>query len=67
MAEEKLHELQAMEIELARDGRTQRWLSFEIRVSEQDLSRKLNGSLEWKEQELVKIEEVLNCVITRNL
>ena len=63
--EKLLHKLQAAQIESARDGRTQRWLSFEIRVSEQDLSRKLNGSIEWKEKELLKIEEVLSCKIIR--
>lgn len=44
----------------ALDGRTQRWLSFEIRMPEQELSKKMNGVLQFTEDDLKKIEERLN-------
>lgn len=48
------------QIKTALDGRTQRWLSFEVRIPEQELSKKMNGSLEFTEDELKSIEERLN-------
>lgn len=44
----------------ALDGRTQRWLSFEIRMPEQELSKKMNGVLLFTEDDLKKIEDRLN-------
>lgn len=44
----------------ALDGRTQRWLSFEVRIPEPDLSKKMKGTLEFTQEELKKIEERLN-------
>lgn len=44
----------------ALDGRTQRWLSFEIRMPEQELSKKMNGYLRFTEDDLKKIEDRLN-------
>ena len=44
----------------ALDGRTQRWLSFEIRMPEQELSKKMNGVLLFTDEDLKKIEERLN-------
>jgi hypothetical protein len=44
----------------ALDGRTQRWLSFEIRMPEQELSKKMNGVLLFTEEDLKKIEDRLN-------
>lgn len=60
LKEKFLHEKIAEQITKALDGRTKRWLSFEIRVVEQDLSRKFKGTSEWKDEELEKIESVLN-------
>ena len=61
MVKEKLlHEKIAEQIIVALDGRTKRWLSFEIRVAEQDISRKFKGVNLWKEEELEKIEVLLN-------
>lgn len=67
MVKEKkpLHEKIAEQITAALDGRTKRWLSFEIRVAEQDISRKLKGTMEWKDEELKAIEERLNCKISK--
>ena len=51
------------QIKVALDGRTQRWLSFEVRIAEQELSKKMNGSLDFSDDELIKIEERLNFKI----
>ena len=48
------------QIKAALDGRPQRWLSFEVKIAEQDLSKKMNGHLEFTEEELKNIEERLN-------
>ena len=53
------------QIKKALDGRTQRWLSFEVRIPEPDLSKKFNGTMEWKDEELKAIEERLNCTILK--
>ena len=66
MVKEKLlHEKIAEQIITALDGRTKRWLSFEIRVAEQDLSRKFKGTNDWKEEEIEKIETLLNFKISK--
>lgn len=44
----------------ALDGRTQRWLSFEVRIPEQELSKKMNFVLDFTSEDLEKIEERLN-------
>jgi len=49
----------------ALDGRTQRWLSFEVRIAEQELSKKMNGRVEFTEAELQAIEERLNFKISK--
>ncbi len=48
------------QIKTALDGRTQRWLSFEVRIAEQELSKKMNGALDFSEDELKSIEERLS-------
>lgn len=53
------------QIKKALDGRTQRWLSFEVRIAEQELSKKMNGSLEFSDSELERIEERLNFKIEK--
>jgi hypothetical protein len=53
------------QIKKAMDGRTQRWLSFEVRIPEYDLSRKMNGSMPFTEQELNKIQERLSFKLER--
>jgi hypothetical protein len=44
----------------ALDGRTQRWLSFETRIPEQQLSKKMKNKLPFTSEELKKIEERLD-------
>lgn len=53
----------ADQIRIALDGRTQRWLSFEVKIPEQELSKKMNGSLEFTEEELKSIQERLKFKI----
>lgn len=53
------------QIKKALDGRTQRWLSFEVRIAEQELSKKMNGSMEFSDAELERIEERLNFKIEK--
>lgn len=53
------------QIKKALDGRTQRWLSFEVRIAEQELSKKMNGVMGFSAEELKKIEERLNFKIER--
>lgn len=48
------------QVTTALDGRTQRWLSFEVRIPEVELSKKMNGNLEFTPDDLKKIEERLN-------
>lgn len=51
------------QIEKALDGRTQRWLSFEVRIPEAELSKKINGKMEFTQQEINRINERLSCNI----
>lgn len=48
------------QITVALDGRTQRWLSFEVKIPETLLSRKMKGHLEFTDDELLKIEKRLD-------
>jgi hypothetical protein len=60
MEQEKIKLSIPEQVKIALDGRTQRWLSFEIRVPEPELSQKMNGSLEFSDAELEKISKRLN-------
>jgi len=51
------------QIKVALDGRTQRWLSFEVRIPESDLSKKMTGDMDFSEDELKSIQERLNFKI----
>ena len=51
------------QIKTALDGRTQRWLSFEVRIAEPELSKKMNGALDFTEEEIAAIEARLNFKI----
>lgn len=48
------------QVSMALDGRTQRWLSFEVRIPEQELSKKMNNIIDFTIDDLQKIEERLN-------
>lgn len=53
------------QIRNALDGRSQRWLSFEVRIPEQELSKKMNGVIVFKPEELERIEKRLNFKLER--
>lgn len=55
------------QIKIALDGRTRRWLSFEVRIPEHDLSRKMNEVAGWSfsDDEIARIEERLKFKIER--
>ena len=53
------------QIKKALDGRTQRWLSFEVRIAEQELSKKMKGTIDFTDEELKSIEERLNFKIDK--
>jgi hypothetical protein len=55
------------QIKKALDGRTQRWLAFEVRIPEDYLSKKMKGTIEFTEEELGRIEERLNFKINRKV
>lgn len=48
------------QIIIALDGRTQRWLSYEVRIPEVELSRKMKGFMPFTQDELKRIETRLN-------
>lgn len=47
-------------IEQALDGRSYRWLALEIKMPETELSKRMNGHIEFSEDELTKIHDRLN-------
>ena len=47
-------------IELALDGRSYRWLTLEIKMPESELSKRMNGHIEFTEEELTRIHDRLN-------
>jgi len=53
------------QVKIALDGRTQRWLSFSARIPEADLSKKINGVWEFTDEEISRINQVLNCKIKK--
>jgi len=53
------------QIKKALDGRTQRWLSFEVRIPEQDLSKKINNGLAFTDAEIKDIENRLKFKIKK--
>lgn len=54
------------QIKTALDGRTQRWLSFEVRIPEPDLSKKMQNKADFTENEIKSIEERLNFKIVKH-
>lgn len=54
------------QIKTALDGRTQRWLSFEVRIPEPDLSKKMLNKADFTETEIKAIEERLNFKIVKH-
>lgn len=60
MEKEKIKLTIPEQVAKALDGRTQRWLSFEVRIPEPELSKKMKGIMEFTEEELEKISKRLN-------
>jgi hypothetical protein len=54
----------AEQVRIALDGRTQRWLSFEVRIPEPDLSRKMKGEMNFMPDEIERINTRLGSTIT---
>jgi hypothetical protein len=44
----------------ALDGRTQRWLAFEVRIPEVELSKRMKNKVPFTQDELQRIEKRLN-------
>jgi hypothetical protein len=53
------------QFEIALDGRSQRWLSFEVRIAEAELSKKINGIIEFTDAELERINKRLGSSISK--
>jgi len=53
------------QVTAALDGRTQRWLSFEVKIPEHMLSRKMNGFMEFTDEEIKKINTRLKSKIKK--
>ena len=51
------------QVEKAMDGRTQRWLAFNTRIPETDLSKKMNGKMPFTQEDLDKINSVFEVNI----
>lgn len=48
------------QIEIALDGRTQRWLALEVKIAESELSKKLRNSELFTQDEIDRINKRLN-------
>lgn len=62
MAENK--ETIIKQVEMALDGRTQRWLALEIKMPETDLSKRMTGVVNFSKEDLDKINSRLGSNIT---
>ncbi len=52
------------QVKEALDGRTQRWLALNIKMPESDLSKKMNGALDFTQKEIDSINELLKSSIS---
>lgn len=48
------------QIKVALDGRSYRWLALEIKMPETELSKRMNGHIEFSKDELAVIDSRLN-------
>lgn len=53
------------QVRIALDGRTQRWLAMAIRMPETDLSKRMNGNVEFTDEELKSINVLLKAKIKK--
>jgi hypothetical protein len=65
MAEKIIALTVPQQVEVALDGRTQRWLSLNARIHETELSKKMNGIIEFTEDEITRINEALKSKIKK--
>lgn len=63
MEKEKVILTISEQVKIALDGRTQRWLSFGARIPEYELSKKMNNLVDFTEDEVNRINEVLKSEI----
>ncbi len=62
---EKLIESIPDQVKKALDGRTQRWLAFNARIHETELSKKLKGDIHFTEEEISRINDLLKVTIKK--
>lgn len=53
------------QVEKALDGRTQRWLALQIAVPESDMSKKMNGKMDFTDDEIRAINTLLKAKIKK--
>jgi len=51
------------QVRKAMDGRTIRWLALEIKMPETELSKRMNGHIDFKQEEINSINARLNSKI----
>ena len=51
------------QVKIALDGRTQRWLSKEVKIPEDLLSKKMNGVMNFTKEEIATINQRLKSKI----
>lgn len=51
------------QIEVALDGRTQRWLALNAKIPESELSKKMNEKISFTQEEVDRINEALKSTI----
>lgn len=55
------------QVKLALDGRTQRWLALNIKMPETDLSKRMNGLVEFSDEEIKSINQLLKSKIKKQI
>jgi len=53
------------QVRVALDGRTQRWLALEIKMPEDNMSKRMTGVVEFTQQEIDSINERLKSNISK--
>lgn len=53
------------QVKIALDGRTQRWLALNARIHETEVSKKMNGDVPFTEEEINRINDLLNVNIKK--
>jgi hypothetical protein len=51
------------QIEIALDGRSQRWLALEIKMPETDLSKRMNNKTSFQQEEIDRINTRLKSTV----